>query len=199
MPKFKIAALVSGGGTNLQAIFDAKNANELDVDIEIVISTNSHAYALERAKVNKIETLILAKKDFASDEDRAKALLAAIVAKKVDLVVLCGCMMVLSAEFVQACPVPIINIHPSLLPKFGGKGFYGLNVHEAVLDAGETATGATVHYVDGGIDTGKIILQREVAVHANDTPETLQKRVMQEAEWQILPEAIKIFAEKSGR
>ena len=196
---FKIAAFVSGGGTNLQAIIDAIDAGKVKGQIELVVSTNYHAYALERAKKHGIETLVVAKKDFADSDDREKFLLGVLAQKNVDLIVLCGCMMVLSADFVKACAVPIINVHPALLPAYGGRGFYGLAVHEAVLAAGESVTGATVHYVDGGIDTGSIILQREVPVLVGDSPEILQRRVMEEAEWQILPEAIAMLIEKSGR
>ena len=182
----KVAALVSGGGTNLQAIIDAKIPN---VEVALVISTNDHAYALKRAEKHGIESIVLTKKI----HNREEILLNVLKERNIDLVVMCGCMMVLSAGFVGDWDKPIINVHPALLPKFGGKGFYGLAVHEAVLAAGESVTGATVHFVDDGIDTGSIILQRKVAVQECDTPETLQKRVMKEAEWQILPEAIDLL------
>lgn len=197
---FKIAALVSGGGTNLQAIIDAIDAGKIQgAAVELVVSSNDHAYALTRAGKHGIKTIVLSKKDFASAGDRERALLNELSLCNIDLVVTCGCMMVLSADFVKACLAPIINVHPSLLPKYGGKGLYGLAPHEAVLAAGETVTGATVHYVDAGIDTGEIILQKEVAVLEGDTPESLQKRVMQEAEWQILPAVIAKFVEINSR
>jgi len=197
---FKIAALVSGGGTNLQAILDVIDAGKIKgAKVEVVISTNDHAYALERAKKHGIKTMVLRKKDFANSSDREQVLLDELSLCAIDLVVTCGCMMVLSEDFVNASPAPIINVHPSLLPKYGGKGFYGLAPHKAVLAAGETMTGATVHYVDGGIDTGGIILQQEVKVFEYDTPETLQKRVMEEAEWQILPAVIAKIVENHSR
>jgi phosphoribosylglycinamide formyltransferase-1 len=190
----KIAALVSGGGTNLQAIIDSVESGRVNAQIELVISTNDHAYALKRAQNHGTPTVVLAKKDFENSAAREKALLDILKQKNIELVVLCGCMMVLSADFVRDWDKPIINVHPSLLPKYGGRGFYGLAVHEAVLAAGESITGATVHFVDSGIDTGSIILQKEVAVKDGDTPEILQKRVMEEAEWLILPEAIGLLA-----
>jgi len=193
---YRIAALVSGGGTNLQAIIDAIASGKLNnVEIAAVISTSHKAYALERAKKHGINTAVLAKKDFANDELRETALLQLLSDTGVQLIVLCGCLMVLGSRTVDAYKNRIINIHPALLPKYGGKGYYGIGVHEAVLAAGETTTGATVHFVDGGIDTGSIILQKEVAILADDTPEILQRRVMQEAEWQILPQAIGMIAE----
>jgi len=192
---YKVAVLVSGGGTNLQAIIDAIKYGKIkSAQIALVISTNAKAYALTRALENGIDTDVFAKKDFESNDVREAALLQALNEKNIDLVVFAGCMMVLSPQFVDAWNKPIINVHPSLLPKHGGKGFYGLVPHEAVLAAGEKITGATVHYIDGGIDTGGIILQKEVEVLENDTPETLQKRVMEEAEWQILPKAIEMLA-----
>ncbi|MCL2854291.1 MAG: phosphoribosylglycinamide formyltransferase [Defluviitaleaceae bacterium] len=191
----KIAALVSGGGTNLQAILDAIDASKIrNVQVALVVSTNGQAHALERAKNAGIDSLVLSKDDFADNVAREEALLDALTRKNIDLVVLCGCLMVLSEKFINDLGKPIINVHPSLLPAHGGKGFYGLAVHEAVLAAGERETGATVHYVDGGIDTGSIILQKKVAVKQGDTAETLQKRVMEEAEWQILPQVVFSFA-----
>ncbi|MDR2167890.1 MAG: phosphoribosylglycinamide formyltransferase [Clostridiales bacterium] len=196
----KIAALVSGGGTNLQAILDAMDSGIIkNAEISIVVSTNGHAYALKRAEIRGINTVVLAKKDFANNCDREKALLDILSQNNIELVVLCGCMMVLSPAFIEGWDKPIINVHPSLLPAHGGRGFYGLRVHEAVLAAGDAITGATVHFVDGGIDTGSIILQKEVAVKMGDTPEILQKRVMEQAEWIILPQAIAEISEKFGR
>jgi len=195
---YKIAALVSGGGTNLQAIIDAIDGGSLkNVEIALVVSTSSRAYALERAKNHNIETAVLAKKDFDSNEARDSVLLQLLLRKQVQLVVLCGCLMVLGEKIIKAYENRIINIHPALLPNFGGKGYYGIAVHEAVLASGLPVTGATVHFVDTGIDTGKIILQKEVTVLPDDTSESLQKRVMQEAEWQILPQAIALFSEGS--
>jgi phosphoribosylglycinamide formyltransferase-1 len=187
--------MVSGGGTNLQAIIDNIETGRIkNARVVLVLSTNAKAYALERAKNHGIEGLVLAKKNFASDADREDALYAELSERNIDLVVFSGCLMILSAGFIAKWGKPIINIHPSYLPDYGGKGLYGLAPHEAVLAAGEVQTGATVHYIDGGIDTGDIIIQKRVAVKEGDTPETLQKRVMEEAEWQILPEAVAMFA-----
>ena len=198
-PALKVAVLVSGVGTNLQAIIDAIfNGKIANTHISLVVSTNPKAYALERAKNFRIESLVLKKADFASNTDREDALHEELSKRDIDLVVFSGCLMILSADFIEKWGKPIINVHPSLLPAYGGHGFHGIAVHEAVLAAGETQTGATVHYIDGGIDTGDIILQKAVAVHPNDTPETLQKRVMEEAEWIILPQAISIFAQKKA-
>jgi len=195
---YKIAVLVSGGGTNLQAIIDAIEGGGLpNVEIALVASTNHRAYALERAKKHGLATAVFAKNDFENDEAREAALLQLLLDKQVRLVVLCGCLMVLGKQVLKAFENRIINIHPALLPNFGGKGYYGIAVHEAVLAAGVATTGATVHFVDGGIDTGAAILQKEVAILPGDTPEILQKRVMEEAEWQILPQAIRMFAEGS--
>ncbi|MCL2397990.1 MAG: phosphoribosylglycinamide formyltransferase, partial [Defluviitaleaceae bacterium] len=192
----KIAALVSGGGSNLQAIIDAIGAGCIkNAEIALVVSTNHHAYALERAKNHGIATAVFAKKDYTTPAAREDALINLLKVHGVGLLALCGSLMVFSEKFITDFAKPIINVHPALLPNFGGKGFYGLRVHEAVLAAGVATTGATVHYVDGGIDTGSIILQKEVAVLPGDTPETLQRRVMEEAEWQILPEVIKMFAD----
>jgi len=196
----KIAVLVSGGGTNLQAIIDAIESGQIkNAQIVLVVSTNSKAYSLERARKHGIQSLVLSKKMFADEQNPDKAredkLLEVLKQKNIDLTVFSGCLMVLSPEFVEAWSRPIINIHPSMLPAYGGKGFYGIAVHEAVLAAGEKTTGATVHFVDGGIDTGKIIIQKEVAVMQGDTTQTLQQRVLEEAEWIILPKAVAMFAE----
>jgi phosphoribosylglycinamide formyltransferase-1 len=193
---FKIAAVVSGGGSNLQAIIDAIQAGHIKgTEIALVVSTNHHAYALKRAEQHGIPAVVFAKKDFADLQERENALADLLKSYKIDLLVLCGSLMVFSEKFITNLAKPIINIHPALLPAFGGKGFYGIRVHEAVLAAEVATTGATVHYVDGGVDTGDIILQKEVAVLPNDTPESLQRRVMEEAEWQILPQVIQMFAE----
>ena len=191
----RIAALVSGNGTNLQAIINAIEDGHLkNVEIAAVISTNHRAYALKRAQKHGITNAVFAKKDFATAKEREEGLTSFLQKHNVNLVVLCGSLMILGEKFIKAFENRIINIHPALLPNFGGKGYYGLAVHEAVLAAGVPVTGATVHFVDKGIDTGRIILQKEVPVLPDDTPETLQRRVMEEAEWKILPKAIEMFA-----
>ena len=192
----KIAVLVSGGGTNLQAIIDGINNGTIkDTKIEVVISNNKNAFALERAKNNNIAAECISPKDYADREEFHKALLAAIDSYKVDLVVLAGYLVAIPEIMVKAYTDRIINIHPSLIPSFCGKGFYGLHVHEGVLARGVKVTGATVHFVDAGTDTGPIILQKPVMVEQGDTPEVLQKRVMEQAEWIILPQAINLIAQ----
>lgn len=191
----KIAVLVSGGGTNLQAIIDrVKDGTIADAKIDVVISNNKGAYALERAEKAGIDALVISPKDF---EDRAQfnqALLSELKARNVDLVVLAGYLVVVPEIVISEFRNRIINIHPSLIPSFCGKGYYGLKVHEAVLSRGVKVTGATVHFVDEGTDTGPIILQKAVEVKPSDTPEVLQRRVMEEAEWVILPRAIAMIA-----
>lgn len=191
----KIAVLVSGGGTNLQAIIDrVKEGTITDAEIDVVISNNKGAYALERAEKAGIDALVISPKDF---EDRAQfnqALLSELKARNVDLVVLAGYLVVVPETVISEFRNRIINIHPSLIPSFCGKGYYGLKVHEAVLSRGVKVTGATVHFVDEGTDTGPIILQKAVEVKQSDTPEVLQRRVMEEAEWVILPRAIAMIA-----
>lgn len=191
----KIAVLVSGGGTNLQAIIDAIDAGTItNTEIKVVISNNKNAYALERAKNHGIEALCISPKDY---EDRAQfneAFLAQLDSYDVDLVVLAGFLVVIPPAMIAKYRNRIVNIHPSLIPSFCGTGFYGLKVHEGVLSRGVKVTGATVHFVDEGTDTGPIILQKAVAVQQNDTPEVLQRRVMEEAEWVILPRAIDLIA-----
>lgn len=187
----RIGVMVSGGGTNLQAIIDAKNRGEMPgVDIEVVISNKPDAYALERAKENGIEAVCVSPKDYDNKEEFGKALEEKLDSYNLDLVVLAGFLVVLPEHLVKKYEKKIINIHPSLIPSFCGDGFYGLKVHEAALKRGVKVTGATVHYVDEGTDTGPIIIQKPVEVRDDDTPETLQRRVMEEAEWKILPEAI---------
>ncbi|MBQ2642594.1 MAG: phosphoribosylglycinamide formyltransferase [Eubacterium sp.] len=187
----RIGVMVSGGGTNLQAIIDAKNRGEMPgVDIEVVISNKPDAYALERAKENGIEAVCVSPKDYENKEEFGKALEEKLDSYNLDLVVLAGFLVVLPEHLVKKYEKKIINIHPSLIPSFCGDGFYGLKVHEAALKRGVKVTGATVHYVDEGTDTGPIIIQKPVEVRDDDTPETLQRRVMEEAEWKILPEAI---------
>lgn len=192
----KIAVLVSGGGTNLQAIIDKIEQGVLkNVSIEVVISSKSGAYALERAKKYGIKTAVISPKDYETKEAFEKALLSEINCNKVDLIVLAGYLVILPEQLVKNYANKIINIHPSLIPAFCGTGYYGLKVHETVLKRGVKITGATVHFVDEGTDTGPIILQKAVEVRDNDTPEVLQRRVMEEAEWHILPKAIELIAE----
>ena len=191
----KIAVLVSGGGTNLQAIIDAiDNGTITNTEIKVVISNNKNAYALERAKNHGIEALCISPKDY---EDRTKfneAFLEKLNSYEVDLVVLAGFLVVIPEMMIKQYRNRIINIHPSLIPSFCGTGFYGLKVHEGVLSRGVKVTGATVHFVDEGTDTGPIILQKAVEVQQGDTPEVLQRRVMEQAEWIIMPQAIDLIA-----
>lgn len=190
-----LAVLVSGGGTNLQAILDAIDAGTItNAEVSVVISNNAGAYALERAKKKGIDAVCLSPKNFESREAFNEALLAKLQSYHVDLVVLAGCLVVIPQSIVDAYPNKIINIHPSLIPSFCGTGYYGLKVHEGVLSRGVKVTGATVHFVDGGTDTGPIILQKAVEVHEGDTPKVLQQRVMEEAEWVIMPRAIDLIA-----
>ena len=190
-----MAVLVSGGGTNLQAIIDAIDSGKItNAEISVVISNNANAYALERAKHHGIEALCVSPKSFSSREEFNQKLLETIQSYQVDLVVLAGCLVVIPEIMVKAYPNKIINIHPALIPSFCGTGYYGLKVHEGVLKRGVKVTGATVHFVDEGTDTGPIILQKAVEVRQDDTPETLQRRVMEEAEWKIMPEAINLIA-----
>ena len=191
----KMAVLVSGGGTNLQAIMDKIDDGSItNAEISVVISNNSNAYALERAKKHGIEARCISPKNFENRAAFNEALLAAIQSYEVDLVVLAGCLVVIPEIMVKAYPNRIINIHPALIPAFCGTGYYGLKVHEAVLERGAKVTGATVHFVDEGTDTGPIILQKAVEVQEGDTPEVLQRRVMEEAEWEIMPKAIDLIA-----
>ena len=191
----RLAVLVSGGGTNLQAILDAIDEGTItNAEVSVVISNNAGAYALERAKKKEIDAACLSPKTFASREAFNEALLAKLQSYNVDLVVLAGCLVVIPQSIVDAYSNKIINIHPSLIPSFCGTGYYGLKVHEGVLSRGVKVTGATVHFVDGGTDTGPIILQKAVEVHEGDTPKALQQRVMEEAEWVIMPRAIDLIA-----
>lgn len=191
----KVLVCVSGGGTNLQAIIDAV-ANETITNAQIVrvISNNHNAYALQRAKDAGIDALCVSPKDYADREEFNKALLQALKEKEPDLIVLAGFLVVLPEQIIHEYRNRIINIHPSLIPSFCGKGYYGLKVHEEALKKGVKVTGATVHFVDEGTDTGKIILQKAVNVEDGDTPEILQKRVMEQAEWELLPQAISMIA-----
>lgn len=194
-----IGVMVSGGGTNLQAIIDGiQNGLITNTSIKVVISNNKNAYALERAKKHGIEAVCISPKDYEDRPQFNKALVQKIDEYGLDLIVLAGCLVVLPEELIQKYQNRIINIHPALIPAFSGKGFYGLRVHEAALERGVKITGATVHYVDEGTDTGPIILQKAVEVLENDTPETLQRRVMEQAEWVILPQAINLIANRKG-
>lgn len=191
----KLAVMVSGGGTNLQAIIDGIEAGTItNAQIQVVISNNKNAYALERAKMHGIEARCISPKDYESRELFNKELLAVLDSYGVDLIVLAGCLVVLPQELTQRYENRIINIHPSLIPAFCGKGFYGLKVHEEALKRGVKVTGATCHFVDAGTDTGPIILQKAVEVQPGDTPQELQRRVMEQAEWKIMPEAINLIA-----
>lgn len=191
----KIAVLVSGGGTNLQAIIDSiADGRITDTEIKVVISNNPKAKALERAAKAGIEAVCISPKQYANRELFNDALLEAVNARGVDLVVLAGFMVVVPEKMIKAYRNRMINIHPSLIPSFCGTGYYGLHVHEGVLSRGVKVTGATVHFVDTDTDTGPIILQKAVEVHQGDTPEVLQRRVMEEAEWKILPAAIDLIA-----
>ena len=191
----KLAVLVSGGGTNLQAIIDAISAGKItNACISVVISNNANAYALERARAHGIEALCISPKDFESREAFNQAFLDKLNSYNVDLVVLAGFLVVLPEMMIKEYTNRIVNIHPSLIPAFCGTGFYGLKVHEKALERGVKVVGATVHFVDEGTDTGPIILQKAVEVKKGDTPEILQRRVMEEAEWKILPKAIDMIA-----
>ena len=190
-----ISVLVSGGGTNLQAIINAVEHGEIsDVKIVSVVSNNPGAYALERAAAHGLDGVCISPKDFADREQYAKALLAHLKETETDLVVLAGFLVVIPPMIVEAFPNRIINIHPSLIPSFCGTGYYGLKVHEEALRRGVKVTGATVHFADSGTDTGPIILQKAVEIRDDDTPQSLQLRVMQHAEWRLLPEAIDLIA-----
>ena len=191
----RIAVLVSGGGTNLQAIIDGINNGTINnTEIVEVLSNNANAYALTRAQDNNIPAKCISPKDFDSRDDFNKALVAEMKSINPDLIVLAGFLVNIPAEMVELFRGRIINIHPSLIPSFCGKGYYGLKVHEGALKRGVKITGATVHFVDEGTDTGPIILQKAVEVKDGDTPEVLQRRVMEQAEWVILPAAINMIA-----
>jgi len=191
----KIGVLVSGSGTNLQAIIEEIKNGNIKAEIVTVISNVSNAYALERARQNNIDAKFISIKESGSKEKFEEKVISYLKEKNVDLVVFAGFLVVLSSRFVNEFKNRIINIHPSLIPSFCGKGYYGLKVHQAALKKGVKITGATVHFVDEGTDTGLIILQKAVEVKDDDTPEILQKRVMEEAEWVILPKAIKLYSE----
>ena len=192
----KIAVLVSGGGTNLQALIDAQGRGELGRgEITLVIASKPGVYALERAANAGIEGRVLARKDYDSIAAYSKALADEMTAAGIDLVVLAGFLTIFDEQVYEAFPNRILNVHPALIPSFCGKGYYGLHVHEAALEKGVKVSGATVHIVTPECDAGPIILQKAVAVQQDDTPEVLQRRIMEEAEWKILPEAVRLFCE----
>lgn len=191
-----IAVLVSGGGTNLQALIDAQAAGKIpNGKIACVISSKTDAYALERAKKAEIPTEVLLRKQFADGDAYDAALIALLQSYKIDLVVLAGFMTIIGKSVIDTFENRIINVHPSLIPSFCGEGFYGLRVHEMALRRGIKVTGATVHFVNEICDGGPIILQKAVAVQPGDTPETLQRRVMEQAEWELLPHAVSLFCD----
>ncbi|MBQ8306874.1 MAG: phosphoribosylglycinamide formyltransferase [Blautia sp.] len=191
----RLGILVSGGGTNLQAILDAiENGNITNAEAAVVISNNRNAFALERAGKHGVPAVCISPRDYEDREAFNRALLEELKTRKVDLVVLAGFLVSIPPMIVEAFPNRIINVHPSLIPSFCGVGYYGLKVHEAALGRGVKVTGATVHFVDCGTDTGPIILQKPVETRADDTPEVLQRRVMEQAEWIILPKAIDLIA-----
>lgn len=191
----RVGVMVSGGGTNLQAILDAIDSKKIrNAAVAAVISNNRNAYALERARNHGIEAVCVSPKDYETRAQFNEALLAKVDEYRLDLIVLAGFLVAIPAAMIQKYPNRIINIHPSLIPSFCGVGYYGLKVHEEALRRGVKVTGATVHYVDGGMDTGPIILQKAVEVEKGDTPEILQRRVMEQAEWIILPKAIQMIA-----
>ena len=192
----RIAVLVSGGGTNLQALIDAQSRNELGGgEITAVISSKPGAYALERAEKAGIPGYTLPRKEYASNQAYTVAMVEKLKALQIDLVVLAGCMVIFTEELVKTYPNAIINVHPALIPSFCGEGYYGLRVHEAALRYGVKLSGATVHFVSEECDGGPIIAQKSVAVRHDDTPEILQKRIMEEAEWKLLPEAVALFCQ----
>ncbi len=194
--KTNIAVLVSGGGTNFQALLDATEATGLGGGIiRLCISSNPEAYALTRAKKAGVETLILPRADYASRAEYTRALITALEPYEIGLVVLSGFMCILDAPFCERYRNAVINVHPSLIPSFCGEGYYGLKVHKAALDYGVKVTGASVHFVTPETDGGPLILQKAVPVLENDTPETLQRRVMEQAEWVLLPKAVSLFCE----
>ena len=192
----KIAVLVSGGGTNLQALIDAGERGELGCGkITLVIASKPGVYALERAKSHGIDAQVLARRDYESIAAYSKALTDALLAADVDLVVLAGFLTIIDEQVYNAFPNRILNVHPALIPSFCGKGYYGLHVHEAALAKGVKVSGATVHIVTPECDAGPIVLQKAVEVMEDDTPETLQRRIMEQAEWKILPEAVRLFCD----
>ncbi len=192
----RIAVLVSGGGTNLQALIDAEKSGIIkNGKIELVLSSKEGVYALERAKNADIKTVVVARKDYSDIEAYSQKLIDVLKENNIDLIVLAGFMTIISESVSKAFENKIVNVHPALIPSFCGKGFYGLHVHEAALEKGVKLSGATVHFVTEVCDGGPIILQKAVEVKDDDTPETLQKRIMEEAEWKILPEAVSLICQ----
>ena len=195
--KTKIAVFVSGGGTNLQALIDAAKRGEIpSSEIALVLASNDKAYALTRAAENNIPSAVVKRKDYESQIAYEEAVKAVLTENGIDMIVLAGFMTILSENFTSAYPKRIVNVHPSLIPSFCGEGFYGLRVHEAALEYGVKVTGATVHYVNEIPDGGEIILQKAVEILEGDTAEVLQKRVMEQAEWILLPQAVELVAKK---
>ena len=191
----RIGVMVSGGGTNLQAIMDAMDSGRItNTELAVVISNNANAYALERARLRGIEAVCISPREYETRDAFNEAFLAKVDGYQLDLIVLAGFLVAIPAAMTEKYEGRIINIHPSLIPSFCGKGYYGLKVHEAALARGVKVTGATVHFVDEGMDSGPIILQKAVEVEKGDTPEVLQRRVMEQAEWKILPHAIDLIA-----
>lgn len=192
----KIAVLVSGGGTNLQALIDAQTRGEIhNGEIVAVISSNPSAYALERAKTAHISSYVVARKDYPSSQTMTIALVELLQKLEIDLVVMAGFMVILTPEMMQAYPNAILNVHPALIPSFAGEGCYGIHVHEKALEYGVKLSGATIHFVSEECDAGPIVFQKAVEVLPDDTPETLQKRIMEQCEWKLLPLAVSLFCE----
>ena len=192
----KIAVLVSGGGTNLQALIDAQNRGEIiNGEIALVVSSSPTAYALERAAKAGIDTIVVNKADYTDRHEMTRALVSQLQERSIDLVVFAGFMYILTEEITQAFQNRMMNVHPALIPSFCGEGYYGLHVHEKALEYGVKLSGATVHFVSEECDGGPIILQKAVPVEEGDTPETLQHRIMEQAEWKILPEAVSLFCQ----
>ena len=192
----KIAVLVSGGGTNLQALIDAQNRGEIvGGEITLVVSSSSTAYALERAAKAGIDTIVVNKTDYSDRHEMTRTLVAQLQERAIDLVVFAGFMYILTEEITRAFQNRMMNVHPALIPSFCGAGYYGLHVHEKALEYGVKLSGATVHFVSEECDGGPIILQKAVPVEEGDTPETLQRRIMEQAEWKILPEAVSLFCQ----
>ena len=199
MTKAKIAVLVSGGGTNLQALLDAQGNVITSGEISLVISNNPNAYALERAANAGVKAVVITRKQCGSQEAFEDAISAALAEENIDLIVLAGFMSILSERFTSRYPERILNVHPSLIPSFCGKGYYGLRVHEEALAYGVKVTGATVHFVNEIPDGGKILLQKAVYIEEGDTPEVLQRRVMEQAEWKILPAAVEMVSKNIAK
>ena len=197
MSNIKTAVFVSGGGTNLQALIDAKNSGVItDADFTLVLSSNEQAYALTRAENAGIKTAVVSRKAAENQQDFERQILKILDENEIELIVLAGFMSILSADFTRRYDERIINVHPALIPSFCGKGYYGLHVHEAALEYGVKVSGATVHFVNEVPDGGKIIMQKAVDVHDDDTPESLQRRIMEQAEWIILPQSVQKVAAK---